>query len=188
MSREILGRQWDRSPEGVALRNDLGVKREGPKTARHPKSGYRVPVGRETRDVQGSSPPMAEVVDHGHFPNRNNAGMGPTVIGQRPIRHVYRGVSEVDYQRIKAGGRVDSDGRGNVCSDEGTCATTDPRGAAVYGGDVKNYRVLKIKVHPDDGWTIDPRDGYAKTNAPIPSDRVVRATRALQSDRGRASK
>lgn len=85
-------------------------------------------------------------------------------------------------------GHLASDGRGNVSADEGTCASHSPATAAVYGGDVTNFRVLKIKVHPDDGWKVDPRDGYIKTPNAVPADRIVRVTRPLESKRGRASK
>lgn len=185
----VLGRQWDNSEVGQALRRDLGVKRVEPKQARHPRSGYRVKVGREVAEpMPGSSPPVVPVRDHGHLPNRANWGMGPDTVGERPLKHVYRGVSEADYQDMQRRGHIGSDGRGNIDAGEGTCATHDPRGAAVYGGDVKNFRVLKIAVHPDDGWAVDPRDGYIKTPKKVPLDRVVRVTRPLTSERGRESK
>ena|SRR5215831_12807502 len=192
MSREVLGRQWDQTPEGVVLRRELGVKREGPKRTKHPKSGFSVEVGRETRLQPGSSPPMLDVLEHGHFPGRGpvvrGLGMGPKKVGERAVKHVYRGVSEADYQGIMERGHMQSDQRGNVCSTEGTCATDDPRGAMVYGRDVRNYRVLKIRVHPEDEWKVDPRDSYIKTQQPIPIDRIVRVTSPQVSERGRESK
>ena len=192
MSREVLGRQWDRDEVGQALRHDLGVKRMEPKRVRHPRSGYQVEVGRQVGSpVKGSNPPVAPVYDHGHYTD-GSAHRIWNALGQPvahvPVKHVYRGVSEEDYKGILERGHIASDGRGNVCADEGTCASHDPRSAAVYGGDVKNFRVLKIKVHPDDGWAVDPHDGYIKTNQPVPADRIVRATRPLTSKRGRTSK
>lgn len=191
MGREVLGRQWDNSEVGQALRHDLGVKRVDGKKARHPRSGFQVDVGvHPGSPVPGSSPPMQKMQNHGQAGNRlwGMTALQPQV-PDRPIKHVYRGVSEEDYQGIMARGHIQSDKRGNVCESEGTCASHDPRSAAVYGGDVSNFRVLKIRVHPDDGWHVPTTgDTYIKTHQPIPVDRIVRVTRPLQSPRGRLSK
>ena len=188
MSREILGRQWERDGLGQILRHDLGVKREEERTARHPRSGWNVPVGvNPGSPVGGSEPPVQEVHDYGHLPNRANGGMRPNT-SQRPIKHIYRGVSEGEYQNIQRTGAIQSDGRGNVADGEGTVASHSARAALYYartsgasgpGTERTAHRVLKIAVHPDDGWKVDPVDQYIKTDRPVPASRIVRVTRSM---------
>ncbi|CAB4193341.1 Phage head morphogenesis domain containing protein [uncultured Caudovirales phage] len=95
--------------------------------------------------------------------------------------HLYRVISEADYQRITREGAINTDGRGNIDLSEGTVAARG-RIAWSYLGDIANKgkkdnptnqgRVVKIRIDPKDGWKQD-RDGYWKTNQPVGSDRIV---------------
>lgn len=166
------------------LHHELGVKREG-KKARHPVSGWKIEVGKHTRKVPGSSPPQEQIFDHGHFPGRGqqprSAIMLPRDEGTRPIKHVYRGVSEEDFQGIQQRGTIHSDQRGNISQEEGTNSATDPRSAAAYLPQNGPGRILKIRVHPEDNWQV-ASDGYIKTHTPVPVDRIVRHTGVINKD------
>lgn len=168
------------------VHRELGVKNEGNKETRHPKSGYKVEVGRRFRVVPGSSPPEQRVEDHGHFPGRGQTArpvmMLPNQLGTRPVKYVYRGVSEEDFQGIQQRGSMKSDERGNIACDEGTCASHDPFSAASYLPFRGAGRILKIKVHPDDNWRVDTRDNYIKTQNAIPAERIVRHTGVFNKD------
>jgi hypothetical protein len=102
---------------------------------------------------------------------------------ERPLSHVYRGVSEEDWQGIQRRGFVKSDGRGNIDPSEGTVAGTDARTAATYAADAPHYRIMRIRVEPEDQWQVDTVDGYIKTNQPVPLDRVEATTPAFKNDR-----
>lgn len=98
--------------------------------------------------------------------------------------HVYRSVSEADYQRMKRQGYLDTDGRGNVLASEGM--VTAKHLPWVYLGDIARKgasdnptgtgRILKIRREEADGWLEDSRDGYVKTSKPVPFDRVEMVT------------
>jgi hypothetical protein len=92
-------------------------------------------------------------------------------------------VSEDEYGFIQRQGVMQSHGKGNISEDEGTCAMAH-RSPHVYLPRTGTGRILKIKVHPDDGWKVD-HDGYVKTTQPISKDRIVRATTPIQREESR---
>lgn len=116
--------------------------------------------------VPGSSPPVTEE-------REQQWGIAPPVEGtQRPLRHVFRAVSEEDYQKSTERGYHQSDSRMNLCSSEGTCASTDPRAGGFYLPSPGEGRIMRIDVHPEDNWWHDRRDSYVKTPDPVPMSRV----------------
>lgn len=89
---------------------------------------------------------------------------------ERPLSHVYRAVSEEEYQNAVKNGYLKSDGRRNLVADEGTVASMD--NPAFYLPNKGEGRILRIAVRDGDGWSTNPNDGYIKTQKPIPIDRV----------------
>jgi hypothetical protein len=100
--------------------------------------------------------------------------------------HVYRVISETDYQRIVTQGVINTDGRGNISMSEGTVAARG-RVAWPYLGDIARKgkddnptgqgRVVKIRLDPNDGWRQGEENGdYWKNREDIPADRIVSAS------------
>jgi hypothetical protein len=101
-----------------------------------------------------------------------NTGPLVTRDGDVPT-HLFRGMSEDDFQSSKERGFIQSDGRGAISPDwEGTNAGTDPGTAYSYLPREGAGRIVKIKVHGDDGWFSSDVDSYARTRQPVPWDRV----------------
>lgn len=128
--------------------------------------------------------PVRQIVRHTNTREKSNwpgvmdvAGDYVETIG--PVEHVYRVVSEADYQRMKKQGFLDTDGRGNISASEGLVTDTDI--AWSYLGDISGFkgtdnptgkgRAIRIKVRPEDGWEAD-HDGYTKTKKPVPFSQV----------------
>lgn len=157
---------------------------------KHPKSGYMVdagisravtrperpdrPLGNDELGPEG--PATFTLKDHGdpHKPSYNSlAYMLGKPAGTEPIPHVYRGMSETEWQQAQARGFIESDKRGVISGLEGTNAAVDPRSAVSYlpTGNQRGY-VAKITVRPEDKWFTIGADEYLRTRQPIPLDRV----------------
>lgn len=94
------------------------------------------------------------------------------VVGDTPT-HLFRGMSEEDFQASKKRGYIQSDGRGAIFPDwEGTNAAIHPGTAHVYLPNQGAGRIVKMRVDPNDGWFGNKYDSYARTRQQIPWDRV----------------
>jgi len=106
------------------------------------------------------------------------------------VQHLYRGMSEGEFQEAKARGHIQSDERGVIQEGwEGTNAATDPASAHVYLPRTGTGRIVKMEAHEGDSWFSTPLDGYARTRAPIPWSRVVAHTEEFahpDSDEGKS--
>ena len=112
---------------------------------------------------------------------------------------VFRAMSDEHYQKSLREGFHQSDERGNYIGQakadpelwegekpvpEGTVA-----GRWAYIGYISNSpdgigRIVKIQVHPDDGWELHPDDdegGYYRTFKPIPVERFISASAPIDS-------
>ena len=107
-------------------------------------------------------------------------GMGEQDVpgSERPPDHLFRAVSEEEWQNAQRNGYLQSDQRMNLSQTEGTVAAlTNPTWylpgnlASDAEGDHPG-RLLRIAYNDADGWRLDPVDGYVKTNERIPIDRV----------------
>jgi len=111
-------------------------------------------------------------------------GPAPTL---EPVSHVFRGMSEDDFQQSQAQGFIRSDGRGAIDPEwEGTNAGIDMATAQTYMPHSGLGRVVKIAVHPEDQdkWFTSQHDSYARTREPIPWDRVTAHTSAFDKSLG----
>lgn len=150
----------------------------------HPVTGYMIksgkelrvhhpvnegPVGNESLGVEGPA-----VFDVWHHPGLDRSqGMFARKVGTEPIRHVYRGVSEDEWQQAQERGYIESDKRGTISPLEGTNAAVEPTDAVSYLPRQGQGRVVKIEVRPEDKWFIVSADQYPRTRQRIPLDRVV---------------
>lgn len=117
-------------------------------------------------------------------------GYGKFQVGpERPPDHLFRAVSEQDWQGIQARGEMKTDGRMNLGANEGTVTSlTNP---SYYlpgnlGSDkpgVYQGRILRIKYQDSDGWRHD-RDDYVKTDKAIPLSHIDMVSPLLQGTRG----
>jgi len=125
----------------------------------------------ETRLVKGPNgePLLVDYVDTGK--------MVPQRMNERPLPHVYRAISEEDYQRMKRDDVVNTDARMNLVNSEGLVTSHEDPTWYLPGKLASNSdgeypgRVIRIKVEPLDGWKVDT-DGYVKTNVHIPFSRI----------------
>jgi 2'-5' RNA ligase len=148
---------------------------------RHPASGYMVRNDKPRQSVihnVGEPPRIQDTV-----PNKYRMNEEPVPGTVRPPTHLYRAVSEEDYQQALARGFLQSDQRMNL-ADEGTVAAfTDPTfylpGKLASNKDgVYPARLLKIAYRDEDGWKLDT-DGYVKTPLPIPMSQIVDTLRLV---------
>ena len=140
----------------------------------HPRSGYQVEKGEQRRvhhPDEGEGPAHFEIWDHGE-PGVTNSLAYPKRVRSEPIQHVYRGVSAEEWKQARQRGHVQSDQRGTIGDWEGTNAAVDPRSAVSYLPRNAPGHVLKIRVHPGDGWFTHNVDSYLRTRKPVPLDRV----------------
>lgn len=152
-------------------------------TVPHPVTGYAIKTGKELRvsrppetshgneSLGAEGPPTFDVYDHPGLDR--SKGMFPVKTGTEPIRHVYRGVSETEWQQAQQRGYLQSDARGTISSLEGTNAAVDPSSAVSYLPGEGHSRVLKIEVRPEDKWFTIRADSYLRTRQRVPVDRVV---------------
>lgn len=101
-------------------------------------------------------------------------GPAPT---SEPVKHVFRSMREDEFQQAHERGFFQSDGRGAIEPDwEGTNAAVEPASAYSYSPRDSPARMVKLAVHPDDGWFTATSDNYARTRQRIPLDRMVANT------------
>ena len=154
----------------------------------HPRSGFLRSVGESKRlDQQRSDGPRErlglqfKVVDH------DQPGYGhEQVVRQEPVKHVFRGMSEDEFQEAKGQGHIASDERGVILPGwEGTNAATDYGTAHYYLPKEGPSRIVKMAVHPEDNWFTSNIGDYPRTRSKIPWSRVVSHTSVM--DKGKAS-
>lgn len=106
-----------------------------------------------------------------------------------PPTHLFRGMSEDEFQEAQSRGFIRSDERGVLTEGwEGTNAGTSPGTARYYLPHDKPGRIVKIAHHPDDEWFATNTDTYARTRAKIPWERVVAHTESIPSDEERTAR
>ena len=113
------------------------------------------------------------------FANRGKRGeVDEEPLAEGRVAHLYRGMSEGEFQEAKGRGFIASDMRGtfDVPGGEGTNAGTDPATAHSYMPRTGTGRIVKIAAHQDDAWFETDTDNYARSRAQIPWDRVVAHT------------
>lgn len=144
----------------------------------HPRSGFSVRNPEVPQTTVIHNPEGGPVRIHDTLPGP--LGMREQEIEgtARPPDHVFRAVSEEEYQLAKERGYLQSDQRMNLSQTEGTVADLgNPsfylpgRLASSEPGDYPG-RIVRIDYHDEDGWRYDPIDGYVKTNDPIPFERI----------------
>lgn len=108
--------------------------------------------------------------------NKTGASEAPLEGGR--VAHLYRGMSEGEFQEAKGRGHIASDMRGtfSIPGGEGTNAGTEPGTAHSYMPRTGTGRIVKIAAHQDDAWFESRVDNYARSRQPIPWDRVVAHT------------
>ena len=99
----------------------------------------------------------------------------PVKGSERPTP-LYRVMSEEEWQQAKQRGYIQSDGRLNLGSHEGTVTSVHTTGTFYMQPGLN--RMVRIRPHPADGWKFD-HDGYVKTQSPIPIERVDMVSRPL---------
>jgi 8-oxo-dGTP diphosphatase len=140
----------------------------------HPKTGYSIETGLEHHTAQpekGEGPAEFRVTDYGP-PGAGMMHRFEHPQPNKPIEHVYRGVSSEEWRQARERGYLRSDQRGTIADWEGTNAATDPRSAVSYLPATGTGHVLKIRVHPDEKWFTIPHDDYVRTREQIPLERV----------------
>lgn len=101
----------------------------------------------------------------------------PDPATRQPVTHVFRAMSEEEWQVAKARGFFESDGRMNLSPTEGTVAALDNPSFYLPGklasSEVGLYkgRIVKFRLQSEDGWIRD-RDGYIKSQKKIPLSSV----------------
>lgn len=106
----------------------------------------------------------------------------------KPVEHVYRGMSQDEWDTARSQGFIRSDGRGAISPEwEGTNASLTRDTAEYYREtnpeSARRGVVAKIAVHPDDQWFASSADSYLRTRRRIPLHRVVSVTQ-FGGDRG----
>ena len=100
-----------------------------------------------------------------------------TAVPEGRVQHLYRGMSEGEFQEAKGRGYIQSDQRGVIdVGWEGTNASTDPASAHSYMPRQGSGRIVKMAYKPEDQWFGSNVDSYARTRQQIPWDRVVAHT------------
>jgi len=111
----------------------------------------------------------------------NKEGVSEAPLPEGRVSHLYRGMSEGEFQEAKARGHIASDMRGtfSIPGGEGTNAGTSPATAHSYMPRTGTGRIVKIAAHQDDAWFESRVDNYARSRQQIPWDRVVAHTEAF---------
>jgi hypothetical protein len=161
----------DPMPDAKEVLYPMGDDPEGPGV---PQNAHRFLYGAE----RGGPPRIANVV-------RGRYGMGDQMVGDpRPPQHLFRAVSEDDWQQVVRRGYMKSDGRMNLSPDEGTVAAVGNPSIYLPGnlhsqqGRTHVGRIARIDYTDDDGWYSD-HDNYAKTQERIPLERISAVTEPL---------
>jgi hypothetical protein len=108
----------------------------------------------------------------------NKEGVSEAPLAAGRVAHLYRGMSEGEFQEAKGRGFIASDMRGtfSIPGGEGTNAGTEPATAHSYMPRTGTGRIVKIAAHQDDAWFESRVDNYARSRQQIPWDRVVAHT------------
>lgn len=96
---------------------------------------------------------------------------------ERPIPYVWRMMDVAEFQQARERGYFQSDQRMNL-ADEGTVASDRSTGAFYLPPPDRPAVVVRFRVDPADGWKRDT-DGYVKTPARVPFDRVDAVSREI---------
>jgi hypothetical protein len=113
----------------------------------------------------------------------------PLAAREGEITHLYRGMSEEEFQTSKARGFIQSDQRGVIEEGwEGTNAATNPSTAHVYLPRTGTGRIVKMSVLNPHQWFASGNDSYARTREPIPWESVVAHTEEFAHPDSEANK
>jgi hypothetical protein len=85
-----------------------------------------------------------------------------------------------EYDAAQKNGYIKSDERMNLGSTEGTVTSLRSTGTFYAPLDGSPYRIARIDYRDADGWRIDPADGYVKTDARVPFDRISAVTPPIE--------
>ncbi len=178
----MLGDRWQAAPERY---NPRGTPGYGLKDGQTETRVVRQEGPPRVRDYQTSSSAglsIMEAIEVDGSLTMAESGYGKPLLpvgAARPPKHVYRVMSEGEWQQAKQRGYIKTDERMNLSSDEGTVTSLRSTGAFYAPPDGSDYRVVRIKYADEDGWRTDPIDGYIKTDSRIPFDRVDMATTSI---------
>lgn len=105
------------------------------------------------------------------------------IVSNAPPTHVFRGMSEEEFQTSRQRGYIQSDGRGAIIPEwEGTNAGIHPGTAYSYLPSEGKGRIVKIRVNEGDGWFGNNMDSYARTRQQIPWDRIEAHTSPIDKE------
>jgi hypothetical protein len=188
-----------------AMELEGGEERHPERYMKHPKSGFTVPkpgvVYPEAvppvldEDGWGRKPPRIRDVMHSEafktpegFSDEQALGYGKWKVGDdRPPDYVYRAISEEEWEGIQKNGFIQTDGRMNLSSDEGTVTALSnpsyylPGALASDKPGTYHGRIIRIRYRDEDGWRHD-RDDYVKTSKPVPIEQVDMVTPKLERE------
>jgi 2'-5' RNA ligase len=197
----LAATSWDQIQDGMGFHEPGDAERLHPERyapnkgfGQHLKEGqvetrYHVADGKpELYDV--TPLPAGMNVDEGRAQGLTfvpGSGVRPYHVvpgSQRPPPHVFRAVSEADYQRMRSQGLLDTDGRANLAAAEGM--VTEVGNPVAYLPSTGQGRILRIRYDPADGWSADPADEYVKAGrAKIPFGRVDLVSPVIDRERTR---
>lgn len=116
-------------------------------------------------------PRIFDVVREGAYPAKR--------VNPRPPKHIFRAISEADWQRIQEQGYIDTHGEWNLDPSEGLNAAFEP--SVFYLPKVGAGRIIRIDYNDDDGWRMEERvDSYLKTDKKVPLSRVSLVTPIIE--------
>jgi hypothetical protein len=118
------------------------------------------------------------------FQNFDESTMPRTNLGTSPITHVYRGMTEAEWNQAQQRGYISSDMRGVIAGWEGTNAGASAGTAVSYLPRNGKAIVAQIAVRPEDGWFTSDADDYLRTRNQVPLDRVLATTGLLNMTEG----
>lgn len=161
-----------------------------------PRGGYLLPGEIEEKVARPSTPPTPPMVEvkrgltTSEWMERQQIGdpmlrgtpLQPAeVVEQRPPASLYRVMSDEDFLLSQERGYIQSDERMNL-GPEGTVASLWSTADFYIPVDGSPYRIVRLRYDLDDEWVRD-FDGYVKTHAQIPFDRVEVYTSSLPTTR-----
>jgi len=168
-------------PQWITGEADTAPKMEGDRVAWQRKTGISKHL-----DQQRRSGPRERLGLQFNVVDEDDRSLipGATVIGQEPLSHVYRGMSEEEFTHSQERGFIQSDERGVIQPGwEGTNASPDYGSAHSYLPPSGPGRIVKIAVHPDDQWFTSDIGDYPRTRAPIPWERVIAHTSTIDKSK-----
>ena len=105
----------------------------------------------------------------------------PVAGSERPDPYVYRVMSNTEFDQAETRGYIQSNGSMNLVSTEGTVASRGSTGSFYAPTDGSDYRVVQIRMNPDDGWRVGS-DGYVKTQQAVPFSAVEAYSQSIAGD------